>query len=154
MDLNFENAVFLTGTALTSGWIGTVLVQWLKGRSDRTAAQITAELGREGQLDDLTKELIASAKADIKDLREELSILRPLQTHLLHFEEAIFHLEAIVLASDPNALIDAKRSASAFLKRIDRSRRAVGNIRQETQILRSADQVARNRAEERQDGEE
>lgn len=137
MDLSAQNILFFLGTVLTSGWLGSVIVQWLKGRSDRDTALTGARLGREGQLDDLTKDLIDAAKADIKDLRHEIGLLRPLQNHLLHFEESIYHLESLVTAATEEDLRAARGAAAAFLNRIDRTRQAIGQVRNDIQVARA-----------------
>jgi hypothetical protein len=152
LDGSLQSILAILVTVATSGWLGSVLVEWLKGRSTRAAALSTAALGREGQLDDLTKDLIQTARSTIAELRSELAILRPLQTHLLHFEESISHLEAIVFAKDEEAVSIARAGAAAFLDRIKRARQAIGTIRQEAQVLKAEAAITRNRAAERAEG--
>lgn len=154
MNGSLANIAALLGTILASGWMGSVLVEWLKGRSSRSTALSTAKLGREGQLDELTIDLIAAAKADMAEMRTELALLRPLQAHLLHFEEAIYHLEALVTSRGDPDVENAKNAARAFLRRIDRTRQALGNIRQEAQVLRSAAHIAEKEAAARAAAEE
>ena len=144
---------FLVGTVLTSGWLGSVIAEYIKGRAGRSQALATATVTREGQLDDLTIELIASAKKDIADLRAEIAVLKPLERQLLHFEEAISHLEALVTAKEPGEVALAQAAARSFLYRIDRTQQALGDIRQSVQVLQSEDAIARKEAAKRSGGD-
>jgi hypothetical protein len=47
------------------------------------------------------------------------------------------------------SLSNAKIAAAAFLERIKRARQAIGNIRQEAQVLRSEEAITRRKAEQR-----
>lgn len=131
MEIDYQTIGLFAGTILTSGWLGSVLVQWIKGSTDRQNALTSAKLGREGQLDELTLELFTAAKEDLRELRSEIAVLRPLQVHLLHFEEALNHLEALTLARTDQEVAVAKQSAEAFLRRIKRTRDAIAAVRLE-----------------------
>lgn len=119
-------------------FLGTLAVQWLKTRGDRSSAQASAEVQLEQHRDKLTFDLLAAARSEVAAARDEAAHLRPLQARLAHFEEALDHVEALLNSGTPEERAAAERRARAFLKRMRRAADAIGTLRNEAQIRRSA----------------
>lgn len=102
------------------GWLGNMALEIVKSRGADRDADVRLETHR----DELTFQLLEAARSEIKMLREEIHSLRPLQTHLLHFDEALMHVERLLVVpceSDNRGQIE--REAKAFLKRVIGARR-------------------------------
>jgi hypothetical protein len=94
--------------------------------------------------DELTFQLIASAKqemsaarVEVDDLREEVKKLRAMENHFYHFQQSLEHLEALLTADTPEARAQAERNARAFLNRMRRLNAARGTITNEAQRMSS-----------------
>lgn len=115
-------------------------------RDKRKAAHADQSDKLEIHRDQFTLELLQNARTEItlvrteiNSLREEQGTLRKLEQHVYHFQESLEHLELLLLAETTEALTQAKRNATAFLKRMRRLQDAKGTILNEVQI-RAAEQ--------------
>ena len=88
--------------------------------------------------DELTFQLLQSAKhemsatrVEIEDLREEVKKLRAMENHFFHFQQSLDHLEALLFAETPEARTAAERAARAFLTRMRRLNEAKGTLANE-----------------------
>lgn len=108
-------------------WIGQALIyrkQWRKEQNDHVV-QI------EAHRDELTFELLTSARNEVsaarkemEGLREEVRSLRSLEQHFYHFQQSLEHLEAILHAKTNEERAVAERNAHAFLNRMKRLQEA------------------------------
>ncbi len=119
------------------GWFGNAVLQWMRSRDTRHANTLSNEAKLEEHRDALTFDLLRAARTELAELRNEVNRLKPLEAHLIHFDEALQHMEALLLADDDKALKTAKRNAKAFLNRIQRLQEATGTLRNEVQRLTS-----------------
>lgn len=126
-------------------FLGNLVIQWVKTRGDRSSAQASAEVQLEQHRDKLTFDLLAAARSELAVVRDQLTaargeaeLLRPLQARLAHFEEALDHIEALLNSDTPEEEAAAERRARAFLNRMRRAADAIGALRNEAQIRRSA----------------
>jgi N-dimethylarginine dimethylaminohydrolase len=146
MDL-FSTGVISGGTGLLT-WLGTTLVNRNTNRNAAAERKAKEKIEQDDRLeihrDDLTFELlktareeIAGARAEMSTLREEVSTLRALEQHYYHLQQALEHLDAILAASSPEDRVTAERAARAFVNRMRRLNDAKGTIANETQRLDS-----------------
>src|SRR5690606_16832963 len=110
---------------------------------DRRHLQIQLKLGdRKADLDleihrdGLTFELLEAARKELASLRVEVERSRVSESHIRHFDEAIQHIEMLLLAENSGERMTAEREARAFLNRMRRMQEARGIIANEMQRLK------------------
>lgn len=108
--------LLISGGAIT--WVGNFSIEWLKQRGSTGAKAVDHQLDLEKHRDNLTFQLLEAARTEISALRVELTRLRPMEGHLVHFEEALLHIEALLTASEGEAREIAERNARTFLSRM------------------------------------
>ncbi len=123
-------------------WAGQAWVYRDKRKVQHVEASDRLEIHR----DEFTLSLLQNARSEItmvrgeiNELREERSTLLKLEQHVYHFQESLDHLERLLFAETPEDLAQAKRNATAFLKRMRRLQDAKGAVLNEAQI-RSSEQ--------------
>jgi peroxiredoxin len=139
MDIfNITPWVLATGLA---GWIGKGLIFGKEFRKDGLDYEAVVEKTR----NDLTIQLLSSARseavaarAEIEGLHSQVTSLRALEQHFFHFQQALDHLDAIVNASDAVTREAAERAGRAFVNRMRRLVEAKGTIANEVQTVDSA----------------
>lgn len=143
MDVSVGSAVAFLGASGAAGWLGSVIMEMVKGRGARIAADRDADLKLEQHRDGLTFQLLEAARTEVSALQRQVSELRPLEGHLIHFSEALMHIERmlVVPASSENRE-QIEREARAFLNRMRRGQEATGTIANEVQRASSAVAVA------------
>lgn len=119
---------------------GQLAIGWFSSRAQSHTADRDADVRLDSQRDKLTFDLLAAARQDSAALRNELADLRVISARAVHLEEALDHLEAILVAEGEHERLGAERRARAFLKRM---RPTVGDLRQEIQRQESARQVSK-----------
>lgn len=119
------------------GWIIAALVQFMRSRDTRHVADRTADAKLEEQRDALTFQLLEAARTELAELKAEVQRLRPMESHLFHFDEALKHLEALLSATTEAERRRAGRFAQAFLNRMRRYQEATGTLRNEAQRIDS-----------------
>jgi uncharacterized protein YydD (DUF2326 family) len=94
--------------------------------------------------DELTFQLLQSAKqemsaarVEVEDLRDEVRKLRAMENHFFHFQQSLDHLEALLFADTQEARVVAERAARAFLNRMRRLATAKGTLANEAQRVAS-----------------
>lgn len=104
--------------------------------------------------DELTFQLLQSAKhemsaarVEVEDLREEVKKLRAMENHFFHFQQSLDHLEALLFADTPEARTAAERAARAFLTRMRRLNEAKGTLANEAQRVVSEFSILNRGAE-------
>lgn len=133
----------LMGASGVAGWLGNVVLEMVKGRGARVAADREADLKLEQHRDGLTFQLLEAARTEVAALQTQVSQLRPLEGHLIHFSEALMHIERmLIVPHDSENRSQIEREARAFLNRMRRSQEVDGHIRNEAQRLESAVKVA------------
>lgn len=90
--------------------------------------------------DELTFELLQNARSEMlatrtemDGLRTEIQKLRSMEDHFFHFQQALDHIEALLMAKTDGERTAAERNARAFLNRMRRLENAKGTIANETQ---------------------
>lgn len=123
-------------------WFGQAWVYRDKRKVQHVEASDRLEIHR----DEFTLSLLQNARSEItlvrseiNELREERSTLLKLEQHVYHFQESLEHLERVLFAETAEDLAQAKRNATAFLKRMKRLQDAKGVAANELQI-RAAEQ--------------
>lgn len=126
-------------TALGTG-VGQYLLFQRQWRKDGLDAEAVVEKTR----NDLTIQLLSSARAEavaarseIDGLHMQVTSLRQLEQHFFHFQQALDHLDAIVNAESEGARKAAERSGRAFLNRMRRLMEARNTIANEVQTVDS-----------------
>jgi hypothetical protein len=105
------------------GWLGSVIVEFLKGRGQSVAAHRDADIRLEAHRDELTFRLLEAARVEVVELRREIQRLRPMESHLLHFDEALMHVERLLtVPTSSENREQVEREANAFLRRVDHTR--------------------------------
>lgn len=112
-------------------------------RANDRAADLKVEEHRDG----LTIDLLAAARTEARELREELHRLRPADNYLQHYETALEYIEALLSADDATRPA-VERTARAFLNRMRRMQAARGTITNEAQRLESGIRVAEREVRE------
>lgn len=136
----------------------TALVTWLTNtwlhRDKRFQEKINSHVQVEISRDDLTLEILRtareevnSAKLDIGDMRDEIRKLRLMEQHFYHFHQSLEHLEALLFSETSKDLMIAKRNAKAFLTRMRKLNQVKNTIANEvqraaSQVDLSADEIA------------
>lgn len=130
--------VVITACATAAGQYLLFQRQW---RKDGLDAEAVVEKTR----NDLTIQLLSSARseavaarAEIEGLHEQVTSLRALEQHFFHFQQALDHLDAIVNATDEETRKAAERAGRAFVNRMRRLVEAKGTIANEAQTVDSA----------------
>lgn len=121
--------------------IGQAIVGWFAARSTRHGADRQADVQLDAQHNKLTFDLLAAARADSTAVRQELADYRIISARAAHMEEALDHLEAILMADGEAERLGAEKRARAFLKRM---RPTIGDLRQEKQKSESARNLAQD----------
>ena len=119
------------------GWVGNAWLQKSKAKGDTRTAEINADAALERHRDGLTFQLLDAARVELAEMKREVNVLRPLEAHLFHLQQALEHIEAL-LSSDPGERAVAERNARAFLARMRGFEAAKGQVLNEAQRLRSA----------------
>lgn len=139
--------VLPVGTAV-AGWGGAVWLYRDKKIKEKTDHDDRLEIHR----DDLTFELlqtarneVAGARIEMTNLREEVKTLRMLEQHFFHFQQALDHLDAILYSETQAERVAAERAAKAFVKRMRRLIEAKGTLRNEVQTASSAVRLAEDK---------
>jgi succinylglutamate desuccinylase len=102
--------------------------------SDR-AADLAVETHRDG----LTIQLLKAAQSECEALRLELERRGPIsEEHVRHFQTALDHIEAMLLAENVGEKKTAERAALAFLNRMRRLADVRGTLMNEAQRISSA----------------
>lgn len=140
-------AGLVESVALVMGGGGTTIIAqavggWWKSRADRKTAELSNDLKLEEHRDSLTFELLEAARAELTEMRVEVQRLRPMEAHLIHFEQALEHIERLLGADNEQARMMAERNARAFLNRMRRLADARGTIANEAQRIDSAVSMA------------
>lgn len=119
------------------GWIIAVITQWMRSRDRRHISDSSTGLKLEEHRDALTFQLLEAARVELAELKAEVQRLRPMEAHLIHFDEALRHMEALLIASTDAEKRRAELYARAFLNRMRRYQEATGTLRNEAQRLDS-----------------
>ncbi len=102
------------------------------------AGERAADLALETHRDELTIQLLTAARSECEALRLELERRGPVsEEHVRHFQTALNHIEAIVMAENPGERKTAERAALAFLNRMRRLADVRGTLMNEAQRLQS-----------------
>ena len=131
-------------TALT-----TWLVQERRHNQERAEKRTSVEIEQAANLeihrDELTFQLLQSARLEmsaarieVEDLRDEVRKLRSMENHFYYFQQSLDHLEALLFAGSDEERQTAERNARAFLQRMRRLNEAKGTIANEAQRAASA----------------
>lgn len=136
--LGIQSAGFLALAALATKFY----IDRQKLRIQATASDRKSELDVEVHRDGLTIQLLATARAELSALRQEVERLRPNEAHIRHFEMALNHMERILLAENEPERKRAERGARAFVNRMRRLAEARGVIANEVQLLESQVSIA------------
>lgn len=131
------------GLALVSGGLltatGKVVLGAIASNRLRKSDIRDTDVKLEEHRDQLTLDMLSAARVEMRELRAEVAELRPISARLIHLEECLDHLDALLHAEDDATWDAAARRAQAFLKRM---RPAVGDLRNEAQIRASARHIA------------
>lgn len=114
--------------------IAQALGGWWRSRGDRYAVDRKAEAQVDVSRDTLTIELLKQAREDIAAARAET-----VSVHLVHLEEALDHLHALLNSETDAERRTAEKRARAFLRRM---RPEIGDLRNQRQVSRSARKLA------------
>lgn len=121
-------------------------------RADAEATRDRVGLDVRTHNDGLAVELLETARAELAILKVELEQQRARQAHLQHFERALEHLEALIMAENDAEFALAKRNARAFLNRMKRLAEARGTVINEVQRAESKEHLAERRGLPSPDG--
>jgi hypothetical protein len=127
----------------TGGTLGLLLlaaqlfVQNRKLKVDARTSDRKADLDLEVHRDSLTFQLLEAARSEIQQLRLEVERRRLGEEHIRHFDDALVHIEALLLAENDTDRKAAERQARAFLNRMRRMQEARGIIANEIQRIES-----------------
>ena len=105
-----------------TGWLGKAMIETLRMRSANRDTVHKATLDLEVHRDSLTFELLNAARTELKGLRQEVDRLRPLESHLFFFDQALGYIELLLCASGGDRE-QAERDAKLFLDRMRRRQR-------------------------------
>lgn len=136
-----EIAAIITSSG-AAGWAGNLLSKWWDARGATRSADRASDLKLEEHRDALTFQLLDAARIELEGLRREMERLRPLEGHLLHFEEALRHLGAMLEAHTEADVMTSRRGAQAFVNRMKRLREETGTISNEIQRADSLAELA------------
>lgn len=138
-------------------WASMAYAYREKRRVERVKHSDRLEIHR----DELTFDLLQNARteigavrAEVEDLRQEISTLRELEKHFYHFQQSLDHLEAIMFAQTSEDRAAAERNARAFLTRMRRLNEAKGTLRNEVQRTASVVSVAEQAVKKPTDNKE
>lgn len=116
-----DNPLTIVGLLASGGvatWLGNLSLEWLRQRGHVGQRVAEQALELEKHRDNLTFQLLEAARTEIATLRQEMLRLRPMEGHLIHFEEALTHVEALLTAPVGEAREIASRNAHSFLMRV------------------------------------
>ena len=117
---------------------------WWKSRGDRYAVDRKVDAEIDASRDQLTIQLLKAARDEAAAARAETVSL-----HLIHLEEALDHIYALLNSDNDIERGAAEKRARAFLRRM---RPEIGDLRNQRQVARSA-QVLEQRLREPRDNE-
>lgn len=106
--------------------VGNGILGYFRNKATLRGIDRNAEVKLEEHRDNLTFQLLRAAKDEVTAARAEVAMFRPLARHLAHFEEAITHIERLILAEEKGELEIARKAAHAFLERV----KGLGNLQQ------------------------
>lgn len=129
------------GIAGTGGLLTSIILAAQLYIGKRTADR-KADLDLEVHRDGLTFELLEAARSEVAALRHEIDRNRFNREHVEHFETALRHIEALLLAENETELKSARRQAQAFLNRMKRMQEARGIVRNEMQRIESEERLS------------
>lgn len=120
-----ESTVSVAAISVVAGFMGNVLIQWMRSGDRRHEAGRKFDLQLAEHRDKLMFDVLGAAREEIAAARKEASELRPLVIHLNHFDEALSHIESLINAQTEDENERARQAASDFLQRMNRfSKRA------------------------------
>lgn len=122
-------AVAMGGGGVTLA--GQMVTGWWRSRGDRY--KVDAEI--DAHRDNLTLELLKAARDEAAAARAET-----VSVHLVHLEEALDHIHALLNSDNDAERLAAEKRARAFLRRM---RPEIGDIRNQRQAHRSAQALAK-----------
>lgn len=122
------------------GWFGNAYIEKMKLKSSDRKALAEADADIERHRDGLTFQLLDAARQELSMMRSEVDKLRPMESHLYHLQQALEHIEALLIV-DPELRSVAERNARAFLNRMRRVEDAKGTIANEIQRQRAAERL-------------
>lgn len=113
----FAPYALLTGVL---GWFGKAVLEWYRGRANKYSVDRDTDFKIESHRDALTFQILEQAREELSLMRVEVARLRPLEAHLVHFEQALNHLENLLNAKgDTRAAAEA--AALDFLERMKKN---------------------------------
>lgn len=142
-----SSLITLAGIILSAvlTWLTQAWMHRRKQSDEASVAQIESHGRLEIHRDELTFELLQSARTEmqsarieVEELRDEVRKLRSMENHFYHFQQSLDHIEALLFAENDNDRIMAERNARAFLQRMRRLNEAKGTIANESQRAASA----------------
>lgn len=110
----------LAPLALTAfgGSAATIVVQFLRGKSEQRAAETTVSAQLEQHWATTTLELVDALREELSEARREIAALRPMESRLAHLEEALDHIHALLSSRTAAEKRAAERRARLFLGRM------------------------------------
>jgi hypothetical protein len=128
--------------AAGAGGGGTLLLQtlnaWFRTRTEDRRSKLELGAKLDEHRDQLTFDLLTAAREEMKELRAEVSELRPISLRVAHLEEALDHIHALLHAEGDAEKRAAERRAKAYLRRM---RPEIGDLRNSAQAASSAKAV-------------
>ena len=128
-------APWVVVTAILS-WVGSAITYREKAKKEAVEHADRLEVHRDEltfQLLQSAKQEMASARVEVEDLRDEVRKLRAMENHFFHFQQSLDHLEALLFSDTSEARALAERNARAFLTRMRRLNEAKGTVANEAQ---------------------
>ena len=128
-----------TGLGGLSTWLGQTGLAYFKHRAHAQQVKGEQTLTLQQHHDKLTFELLRAAREEVAAARVEAQELKALQLRLIHFDEAMEHIEALLRATDPAEQAIVNRRAQQFLIRMKRFSDAAGALRNEVTVQQLRD---------------
>ncbi|PKB19668.1 hypothetical protein B0I00_1908 [Novosphingobium kunmingense] len=138
-----------SGAAVTAGaaiaWLFNAWIEARKTRDDRTSAseQTQLRVGEHGT--ELMKEVLRvvradldAAKLEVAQLRGEMAAFQDIERRLMHFEEALFHIDHLIRAEETGDREAAEHAAELFLTKMRALRQLRGDEANREQAARAA----------------
>jgi hypothetical protein len=131
--------------------VAQVALQWRRQSADEMASRSAAGLEIKKHRDRLTIDMLelaraelSAARSEIKDLRVDLDArdgellrLRRIEWRLSAYEEAIEHIEALLIADQVGSREAAEHAAKGFLARMEAMKQLVGDAANAEQVARA-----------------
>lgn len=141
---------WLNGGALAAagGAVAWIVSTWQNARKSRDDREIAAEhtklkVGEHGT--ELMKEVLRvvradldAAKLEVAQLRGEIAALQDIEKRLMHFDEALFHIEQLIRAEETGDREASENAAKIFLAKMTALREARGIAANREQAARAA----------------